>query len=651
MNSNLNRALEWTTPDIQPFIMEVLSLLALIFFSAATWPKLKILMNAKAADRTNRIFERVGVTLKIAFGQTKLFQEKGAGWMHALIFWGFLILLFRAAEFFFIGFFPMFAFPTNNFLYLAYVWVKDIAVFLVTVAVLFALYRRLVIKPDRLTLSAEGLLILALILAIMISDILFDSSYSTLNPEYPSGPISVILTPLLQIFTKHILEHLHSLAYWAHISSILMFLILLPRSKHFHILTSIPNVFFSNLDSGNNLKRIDFEEEETFGVTSSRDFNWKQMLDLHTCTQCGRCDRACPAWATEKPLSPQQLTVDLRDNLNSLSSTDVPLLGGVIEDEIIWSCTTCGACEASCPVMIEYVDKIIGLRRGLILTEDRYPKEFTEAFKSLETQSNPWGFPKTSRSDWAKNLGVPIWDKARPTEYLYFVGCNGSFDTRGKKITQAVVETLKEAGVEFSILGNNEGCTGDPARRSGNEYLFDMLASENAKTFKDNSVRKVVTHCPHCLNSLKNEYPQFGAQLEVIHHSELLQKFIKEGKISQKPNQEEKVVFHDSCYLGRHNGIYEAPREVLSHAGGQTKEIEQSRETGTCCGAGGARFLLEENTGTRMSHHRLEELMVNKPDTIAVSCPFCVLMLEDAAKTKNLKVQVKDIGEMIQKKT
>jgi len=651
MNLNLNRALEWTTPDIQPFIMGALSLLALIFFSVATWPKLKILMNAKAADRTNRIFERVGVTLKIAFGQTKLFQEKGAGWMHALIFWGFLILLFRAAEFFFIGFFPMFAFPINNLLYLAYVWVKDAAVFLVTVAVLFALYRRLVIKPDRLTLSAEGLLILALILAIMISDILFDSSYSALNPEYPSGPISLILAPLLQIFTKHILEHLHSLAYWTHISSILMFLILLPRSKHFHILTSIPNVFFSNLDSGNNLKRINFEEEETFGVTSSDDLNWKQMLDLHTCTQCGRCDRACPAWATEKPLSPQQLTVDLRDNLNSSSSTDIPLLGGVIEDETIWSCTTCGACEASCPVMIEYVDKIIGLRRGLILTEDRYPKEFTEAFKSLETQSNPWGFPKTARSDWAKGLDVPIWDKTQPTEYLYFVGCNGSFDTRGKKITEAVVKTLKEAGVEFSILGNNEGCTGDPARRSGNEYLFDMLASKNAGTFKDNGIRKVVTHCPHCLNSLKNEYPQFGAQLEVIHHSELLQKFIKEGKISQKSNQEEKVVFHDSCYLGRHNGIYEAPREVLSHAGGQTKEIEQSRETGTCCGAGGARFLLEENTGTRMSHHRLEELMVNKPDTIAVSCPFCVLMLEDAAKTKNVNVQIKDIGEMIQKKT
>ncbi|MBT3715043.1 MAG: (Fe-S)-binding protein, partial [Deltaproteobacteria bacterium] len=257
----------------------------------------------------------------------------------------------------------------------------------------------------------------------------------------------------------------------------------------------------------------------------------------------------------------------------------------------------------------------------------------------------------SSRSDWAKDLGVPIWDKNNPTEYLYFVGCNGSFDARGKKITESVVQTLRDASIEFSILGNDEGCTGDPARRAGNEYLFDMLASTNAETFKEQGIRKVVTHCPHCFNSLKNEYPEFGANLEVIHHSELLQKLIEEGKLSRKQKTEENVVFHDSCYLGRHNEIYDAPREVLNASTNSVKEVEQSRETGTCCGAGGARFLLEENIGTRMSHHRLDELMVTKPDTIAVSCPFCVLMLEDAVKTKNLNVQVKDIGEMIAKKT
>ena len=650
MTPPLNRALEWTSPETQPLLLAGLSFLALTLFSVAVWPKLKLLWNARPDERCDRILERIALTLKVAFGQSKLMQEKGAGWMHALIFWGFLILLFRAAEFFFIGFFPTtnFSFPATDTIFMAYAWVKDAAVLMVSLAVSFALYRRLILKPARLTLSAEGLLILLLILAIMVSDAIFDSAFLALHPESHVGPIGMVLAPVLGIAGENILGNLHSTAYWLHISSILIFLVLLPRSKHFHILTSIPNVFFSNLNPGNNLYRIDFEEEESFGVTNGKEFNWKQMLDLHTCTQCGRCDRACPAWATGKPLSPQQLTVDLRDQLNSTQSSDI----NVIDDEVIWSCTTCGACEAACPVMIDYVDKIIDLRRGLVLTEDRYPKEFATAFKSLETQSNPWGFPKASRSDWAKELGIPIWDKTKPTEYLYFVGCNGSFDTRGKKISTAVVQTLKQAGVEFSILGNDEGCTGDPARRAGNEYLFDMLASANAETFKEQGVRKVVTHCPHCLNSLKNEYPEFGATLEVIHHSELLQKLIQEGKLSPQKKSEEKIVFHDSCYLGRHNNIYEAPREVLnaSTKPGTVKEVEQSRETGTCCGAGGARFLLEENTGTRMSHHRLDELMVTEPDTIAVSCPYCVLMLEDAVKAKNLNVQVKDIGEMLAKK-
>ena len=430
-------ALEWISPEAQALILGVLSFLALILFLAGAWPKLKVLLNAKEAIRGDRLFERLVTTLKIAFGQSKLMQEKGAGWMHALIFWGFIVLLFRAAEFFLIGFFPEaeFSFPGSNLLFKAYAWVKDLAVILVTLAVFYALYRRLVLKPKRLTLSGEGLAILFLILAIMVSDMLFEATYLAINPEGDSGPIGRVLASVLSGY--NILRYLHSLSYWTHVTSILLFLVLLPRSKHFHILTSIPNVFFSKLGPGNGLSRIDFEKEESFGLVNMEDLNWKQILDLHTCTQCGRCDRLCPAWATEKPLSPQQVTVDLRDHLNSAPDSNIVLSGGVIDDEVLWSCTTCGACEAACPVMIEYVDKIIGLRQGLILTEDRYPKEFTDAFKSLETQSNPWGFPKASRSDWAKDLGIPIWDKSNPTEYLYFVGCNGSFDTRGKKITES----------------------------------------------------------------------------------------------------------------------------------------------------------------------------------------------------------------------
>ena len=326
-------------------------------------------------------------------------------------------------------------------------------------------------------------------------------------------------------------------------------------------------------------------------------------------------------------------------------------MGGAIQDATVWACTTCGACEEECPVMIEYVNKMIDMRRGLVLTEDRYPKELGEAFKSLETHSNPWGFPGSQREAWAQELGVKPWDKNNPTEYLYFVGCNGSFDNRGKKVSAAVVRALQKAGVDFSILGNREGCTGDPARRLGNEYLFDMLATRNAETFKEQGVIKVIVHCPHCFNSLKHEYPEFGAKLEVIHHSELLAALIKENKLpATRGATDEIVVVHDSCYMGRHNKVYDPPRDILKSvvSPDAVKEVATSRERGTCCGAGGGGFLMEE-TGTRISHLRVDELMQAKPDTIAVSCPYCVLMLEDALKAKNLSdtVKVKDISEMI----
>ncbi len=655
MDQHINRAFEWVPPNLQPGVLVFLILSALIVFTLGAWPKLQLLRKAGKENRTDQPIKRILRTLSIAFGQTRLLKEPKSGWMHAVIFWGFLILLVRAGEFFFIGLFPNIEshFSATAPLVQPYSWIKDGVIFMVTLAVLYALFRRLVIKPKRLTLSIEGLVILGLILVIVVSDVLFDSAFLALNPEIEkSGPLAALFAPLVSLSGKNLTEHLHSLAYWTHVSAILFFLTLLPRSKHFHIVTSIPNVFLSNLEPGNGLHRIDFEDEEkeTFGITEVENFTWKQMLDLHTCTQCGRCDRVCPALATGKPLSPQQLTVNLRDHLNAPLASDNTLLGGVIEDEVLWACTTCGACESACPVMIQYVDKVIDLRRGLVLTEDRYPKELESAFKSLETQSNPWGFPKNSRADWAKALDIPIWDKANPTEYLYFIGCNGSFDTRGKKISESVVKTLQQAGVSFSILGNSEGCTGDPARRAGNEYLFDMLASQNAETFQQQGILKIITHCPHCLNSLKNEYPEFGVYLEVIHHSELLEILISDGKISVGEKTDSNVVVHDSCYLGRHNGVYDAPRKVLAAEVQNVQEVEQSRETGTCCGAGGARFLLEENTGTRMSHHRLDELMVTNPDTIAVSCPFCVLMLEDAVKAKGLegKVKVRDIGEMIE---
>jgi Fe-S oxidoreductase len=697
-----------------PWVWGVLAV-SLIFFLVALWPKGRVLWLAESENRWDHLGQRFRNTLWIAFGQSKMFKDGPAGWMHALIFWGFLILVFRALQFFLIGLFPgmslLFLHYETGLLGHTYILIKDVFVLLVTLACLYALYRRLISKPKRLNLSGEGVFILVLILFIMLSDILFEGALASLDaqnadlslrpacllagfeptyvvwmkPTAPEGNACAFLgMTLAEMGLKNLaqddLKFAYSTGYWTHILSILMFLVILPRSKHFHVITSIPNVFLGNVtQTGNQLHRIDFEDEskETFGVTRIEEFSWKKLLDLHTCTECGRCDVFCPALKSDKPLSPKQFTIDLRDHLNAQtpnllsdqkeesprpplqggdkigsSVTLAPaLLGGAIQDATVWACTTCGACEEECPVMIEYVNKMVDLRRGLVLTEDRYPKELGEAFKSLETHGNPWGFPGTQREAWAEGLDVKQWDKNNPTEYLYFVGCNGAFDNRGKKVSGSVVRALQKAGVDFSILGNREGCTGDPARRLGNEYLFDMLASKNAETLKEQGVIKVIVHCPHCFNSFKHEYPEFGVKLEVIHHSELIADLIKENKLSVTGGAtDETVVVHDSCYMGRHNKVYEAPRDILKAAvsPSSVKEVETSRERGTCCGAGGGGFLMEE-TGTRISHNRIDELMEAKPDTIAVSCPFCVLMLEDALKAKNLAdtVKVKDISEMI----
>lgn len=687
--------------DWRPWVGGVVAV-ALVFFGVSLWPKARVLRLAESEHRMDRLGERFWSTLWIAFGQSKMFKDGPAGIMHALIFWGFLVLLLRALQFFLLGLFPvsssLFIYYESSFWGHAYILVKDVFVLLVTLACFYALYRRLITKPKRLNLSGEGILILVLILLIMLSDVLFEAALASLdarhadmslrpacflggltptdrvlmNPSAPEGNSCAFLgMTLADMGLKNLapsdLRVAYNTAYWTHVLSILVFIVLLPRSKHFHIITSIPNVFLGNVtQTGNQLHRIDFEDEskETFGVTRIEEFSWKKLLDLHTCTECGRCDVFCPALNSDKPLSPKQFTIDLRDHLNeqmpnllnnkkkeeNQAGSSVALMGGAIQDATVWACTTCGACEEECPVMIEYVNKMIDLRRGLVLTEDRYPKELGEAFKSLETHSNPWGFPGSQRAAWAEGLDVKQWDKDNPTEYLYFVGCNGSFDNRGKKVSESVVRALQKAGVDFSILGNREGCTGDPARRLGNEYLFDMLASQNAETLKEQGVIKVIVHCPHCFNSFKHEYPEFGVKLEVIHHSELIADLIKENKLSTEGGTDGTVVVHDSCYMGRHNKVYDAPRDILNAATSPdvVKEVETSRERGTCCGAGGGGFLMEE-TGTRISHNRVDELMQANPDTIAVSCPFCVLMLEDALKAKNLSdtVKVRDISEMI----
>ena len=424
MNAAQNRAFEWVSQDLQPFILGVFVVLALTRFFFLLWPKYRVLGRVACEDRFNEPITRLWNTVRIAIFQTRILKETRSGWMHALIFWGFLVLLVRALWFFFIGFFPTVEFNAGG-MATPYTLLKDLFVVLVSLAATYALYRRLIAKPERLTLSVEGIVILSLILLIMVSDALFDAGWQARNPQVPLSGIWIgrSVAPMLLILGPDSVMHIHNLAYWTHIVCVLYFLTLLPNSKHLHIITSIPNVFFSRIpEVGNGLHRIDFEneEQESFGVSKIDEFSWKKLLDLHSCTECGRCDVVCPALASDKPLSPKQLTVDLRDHLNrqtpyllgdNLEQSSVPLLlRGVINDETLWSCTTCGACEEECPVMIEYVNKVVDLRRGLVLMENRYPDEFINAFKSLETQSNPWGFGRNTRSDWAKELDLKIWD-------------------------------------------------------------------------------------------------------------------------------------------------------------------------------------------------------------------------------------------------
>jgi len=432
------------SPDHLPVVLGILTLISITVFAVSLWPKIQVLRRASPENRFDKPLIRLRNTLVIAFAQTRLFEDFKAGLMHAMIFWGFLVLLLRAGQFFLMGFFPGWQLGLSSTLPLEniYILVKDGFVFLVASASLYGLYRRLVLRPRRLNLSFEGNLILLLILAIMVTDVFFDAAIFSLHPETASlwSPLGFQLSAtVFQNFSPKTLVYIMGFSYWGHVITILFFLNLLPRSKHFHVITSIPNVYFSNVGRmAGAPRKIDFDDEsqETFGVTRIEEFTWKGLLDLHTCTECGRCDDVCPALISGKPLSPKQFNIDLRDHLNaqtptlnrdkdSLPSETAPpqLVGETIEHETIWSCTTCGACEQACPVTIEFVNKMIDLRRGTVMMESSYPQELTTAFKSLEVHQNPWGFASDSRADWARELDLKIWDKDNPTEYLYFVGC------------------------------------------------------------------------------------------------------------------------------------------------------------------------------------------------------------------------------------
>jgi Fe-S oxidoreductase len=448
----------------------------------------------------------------------------------------------------------------------------------------------------------------------------------------------------------------YAVFFWAHILIVLAFLNYLPFSKHLHVLTSIPNVYLSNLGPRGALTPTNLADETAtkFGATDVEDFTWKQLLNGYTCTECGRCSDACPAHTTGKLLSPRKIFVDLRARtMEKAEHQDLAghqLLDNFITEQELWACTTCMACVQECPVMIEHVDAIVEMRRGLVLNESRFPDELKTTFTNLERNFTPWAFGHASRADWAQGMDVPLMADVRKADLLFWVGCAGSYDARYQKVARAFVKLLKRAGVNFAILGTEEKCTGDPARRMGNEYLAQTLMADNIATLNGYGVKKIVVTCPHCLQSLGKEYRQFGGDYTVVHHSELLRDLVREGKLTPARGHEGKVTFHDPCYLGRYNDIYEAPRDVLGAVDGLERvEMARSHDRSFCCGAGGGRMWMEEREGKRVNIERTEEALGTGAGIIGTGCPFCMTMLTDGVKEKNpsTPVEVKDIAELL----
>jgi Fe-S oxidoreductase len=649
--------------------------IGLFFFKVNRLVSLMQAVQGKVVFKPDRIFDRIKILFTDVLGQSNVRRKRMPGLAHTLIFFGFLAVQPHSLELMirgvFAGFHPAGWTPG---LYGAYIFVADILAFLVLFGLGYALYRRLFIKPKYLTDGLDARFIILFTAVIIITFHLINAFLMVPAVSGSGFNYSRYLTVSAAVHHIFFLSDLSPEAagtgfetfYWIHILAILGFLVYIPGSKHLHLLAAAPNVFLKSLQRPRAMITTDIEDEEaeSFGLGKVCELNWKQVLDLYACTECGRCEEQCPADMTGKPLSPKRVIQDTKHDLfdqsQSILAKDcdsvVPLVqdASPISQDVLWSCTTCRACEDICPVDIQHLDIILEARKYQVLMESSFPPEMQETFTSLENQSNPWGFGSDARGDWAKGLDVPLMTDTPDADILYFVGCAGSFDDRGKKIARAMAHVLKKAGVNFAILGEEERCNGDLARRAGNEYLAQMMISENVETLNQYRPQKILAACPHCYNTLKNEYPQFGARYDVVHHAEFLLDLVHQGRLKAKGGLGiENLTFHDSCYLGRWNGIFEAPRQLLRSINndGNLIEMKRSAAEGLCCGAGGARMFMEESIGKRINHERAQEVIATGATLVAAACPFCITMLSDGIADNNSRVEVKDIAEILDEAT
>ena len=705
---------------MNPIVMTILLLAGWGAFAYSAVRRWRLLMIGAPAPRFDRPGERLARMWKYAILQVRMRRYPLAGVAHMLIFLGFAVLLPRTLVLWGRGFDPAFdlwILGTDHAFGKIYAFLKDVFAVLVICGTFVFFYFRLVKRLPRLTHSGEGLLILGIIITMMIADIIYDGAALARadSPFILYEPAGSLAAQALQVLPDGTLAFLSQAGFWTHSTLVLIFLNLLPYSKHFHIITGVPNVYLQSLEPVGRLPNIvdidgKLEREETLGIRRISQFSWKSILDFYTCTECGRCSDHCPATKTGKKLSPKHFTLDLRDFLYknekalvsaktnghggaalgdatqseapTVAGADHPVSGfdqgpdtiggpqgefgatgngkadpfrdlvdGVIDPEVLWACTSCRACEQECPVFITYVDKIVDMRRYLVQERGEFPPQLQSAFRGLETNANPWNFAAADRGHWSEGMDIKLLAENPDVPVLFWVGCMPSFDERAKKITQATARLMQQAGVDFAILGAEEQCTGDPARRAGNEYLFQMFAKANVEVLNNYGVDKkiVVTTCPHCFNTLLNEYPNFGGRLNVVHHTTFLSGLLAEGKLKPARKLDRKVVFHDSCYLGRYNEVYEAPRQALRSIGLTVLEPAATRDRGMCCGAGGAQMFKEEEHGTeRVNIARTEQLLETQPDAVASACPFCMRMLTDglASKSRENLPQL-DISELL----
>ena len=607
----------------------------------------RLLRTGKPAARFDNVPARARAEAKVVIGQSKLLQRLLPGLMHAAIFWGFLVL-FPTILIAMIGAVD----PRATMPWLGaqgwYAFLVDIFALLVLIGVAMAFVIRKVQRPARFAGShlGEADLILALITGIVITLFLWHASQIALHlNDYPAqwAPISHALSNVVGPAAP-VLERV---AVWSHVLIILSFLVYLPYSKHLHILVAVFNVYFGRTQPRGRLQPVDFEvteQEVRFGSARASDMTWKQMLDTMSSSECGRCQEVCPAYNTGKPLSPKLLMMALRDNL--LSETSTPIVPNAVIDDVVWDCVTCGACVRECPVNIEHIDHIIDLRRNLVMVESRFPEEAGTMLRDVDRSSNPWGKPQSDRTLWAEGLGVRVLQPGDPAPgVLFWVGCAPAFDERARKSAVSTVKLLQQAGVDFAILGPREACNGDPARRMGDEYTFQRLAGENVATLNGAGVTKILTTCPHCFNTLGNEYPDFGGRYEVVHHTEFLAELVREGKLKPAASNQT-ITYHDSCYLARHNDVRTQPRELVA-AVGKAVEMPRNRERTFCCGAGGARMWMEEKRGRPINQERVREAAATGAETLAVACPFCTVMLDDGVRETGANLQVFDLATLL----